>query len=64
MKKLFTTILITMLAFTASTFAYADEVTVCPEESPASTIAAAQAAVKHEEYKAGAESSIAQLQQS
>ena len=45
MKKLFTTILITMLAFTASTFAYADEVTVCPEESPAATIAAAQVAV-------------------
>lgn len=51
MKKLFTTILITMLTFTASTFAYADEVTVCPEESPAATIAAAQAAVNMKSMK-------------
>ena len=51
MKKLFTTILITMLTFTASTFAYADEVTVCPEESPAATIAAAQAAVNMKNIK-------------
>ena len=51
MKKLFTTILITMLTFTASTFAYADEITVCPEESPAAIIAAAQAAVNMKSMK-------------
>ena len=32
-------------------FAYADEITVCPEESPAATIAAAQAAVNMKSMK-------------
>lgn len=45
-KRRFASILLSLtLVATSVGFAYADEVTVCPEESPAATIAAAQAAV-------------------
>ena len=45
-KRRFASILLSLtLVATSIGFAYADEITVCPEESPAATIAAAQAAV-------------------
>ena len=44
-KRRFAGILLSLTLAAASIgFAYADEVTVCPEESPAATVAAAQAA--------------------
>ena len=51
-KRRFASILLSLtLAATSIGFAYADEVTVCPEESPAATIATAQAAVNIKNIK-------------
>lgn len=51
MRRFASILLSITLAATSIGFAYADEVTVCPEESPAATIAAAQAAVNIKNIK-------------
>ena len=50
-RRLESILLSLTLAATSVGFAYADEVTVCPEESPAATIAAAQAVVNMKNIK-------------